>query len=39
MDKLDKLLEAQEKTAKNNNKQGKGQPGKRLPNKQHSTNK
>ncbi|KGP75801.1 HemX protein [Desulfosporosinus sp. Tol-M] len=39
MDKLDKLLDAQEKTEQNNKKQGKRQPNKKLPNKQHSTNK
>lgn len=39
MDKLSKLIEEQEKTEQNNEKQGKGEPAKRLPNKQHSTNK
>ncbi|AET68363.1 hypothetical protein Desor_2829 [Desulfosporosinus orientis DSM 765] len=39
MDNLDKILDSQEKTKRNNQHQGHGNPGKRLPNKQHSTNK
>lgn len=39
MAKLDKLHETQEKAEQNNKHQGKGNPGKKLPNKQHSSNK
>jgi len=39
MDKLDKIHDAQEKAEQNKKHQGKGNPGKKLPNKQHSTNK
>ncbi|KAA8997539.1 DUF4023 domain-containing protein [Paenibacillus spiritus] len=36
---VDKLHEQQNKERKNQEHQGKGSPGNRLPNKQHSTNK
>ena len=36
---MDKLLDTQEKAKQNKKHQGKGQPDKKLPNKQHSTNK
>ncbi|KUO71080.1 MAG: HemX protein [Desulfosporosinus sp. BRH_c37] len=39
MDKLDKLHDTQEKAEQNKKHQGKGNPGKKLPNKQHGTNK
>ena len=39
MDKLDKIHDAQEKAELNKKHQGKGSPDKKLPNKQHSTNK
>ena len=39
MDKLDELHETQEKAEKNKKHQGKGNPSKNLPNKQHGTNK
>ena len=39
MDKLDKLLDTQEKAEQNLKHQGKGNPAKKLPNKQHGTNK
>lgn len=39
MDKLDKLHETQEKAEQNKKHQGKGNPSKNLPNKQHSMNK
>ncbi|WP_407310688.1 DUF4023 family protein [Desulfosporosinus sp. SB140] len=39
MDNLDKIHEDQEKAEKNNKHQGKGNPDRKLPNKQHSTNK
>lgn len=39
MDKLDKLKDEQQKTEQNNERQGQGNPDRRLPNKQHSTNK
>lgn len=39
MDKINKILETQEKAAENKKHQGSGMPQKKLPNKQHSTNK
>jgi len=39
VDKLDKILDAQEKAEQNKKHQGKGNPANKLPNKQHSTNK
>ncbi|KLU66879.1 MULTISPECIES: DUF4023 family protein [Desulfosporosinus] len=39
MDNLDKILQAQEKAEQNKKHQGKGNPDRKLPNKQHSTNK
>lgn len=39
MDKLDKLHDTQEKAKQNKKHQGKGNPSKNLPNKQHGTNK
>lgn len=39
MDKLEKIQDAQEKAEQNKKHQGRGNPGKKLPNKQHSTNK
>ena len=39
MDDLKKLQEDQAKTQKNNQNQGEGNPDRKLPNKQHSTNK
>lgn len=39
MDKLEKLHDAQEKAKQNKKHQGKGNPDRKLPNKQHSTNK
>ncbi len=39
MDKIEKLHEIQKKIEENNEHQGKGNPGKKLPSKQHSTNK
>lgn len=39
MDKIDKLHETQKKIEENKEHQGKGNPNKKLPNKQHSTNK
>ncbi|HBW36888.1 DUF4023 domain-containing protein [Desulfosporosinus sp. BICA1-9] len=39
MDKVEKIHDTQEKAAENKKHQGKGNPGKKLPNKQHSTNK
>lgn len=39
MDEINKIHEAQEKARKNKEHQGKGSPQKKLPNKQHSTNK
>ncbi|MGG1575395.1 DUF4023 domain-containing protein [Fictibacillus sp. NRS-1165] len=38
-DFVEKLHENQEKAEKNKKHQGKGNPGSKLPNKQHSTNK
>jgi|GEM_PF-1448987 hypothetical protein len=39
MDNVEKIQDAQEKIKKNNEHQGKGNPDRKLPNKQHSTNK
>lgn len=39
MDSIEKIIQDQQKTMKNNQRQGKGNPDRRLPNKQHSTNK
>lgn len=39
MDKLEKIIEAQKKAEDNKKHQGKGNPDRKLPNKQHSTNK
>lgn len=39
MDKLDKLHDVQEKAEQNKKHQGNGNPARKLPNKQHSTNK
>ncbi|MGC7870962.1 DUF4023 family protein [Desulfosporosinus sp. FKB] len=39
MENLDKILQAQEKAEQNKKHQGKGNPDRKLPNKQHSTNK
>jgi hypothetical protein len=39
MNKIDKIQETQEKAEQNKKHQGKGGPDKKLPNKQHSTNK
>ncbi|WII37508.1 DUF4023 domain-containing protein [Paenibacillus thiaminolyticus] len=36
---VEKLKETQEKAERNQQRQGKGSPGNKLPNKQHSTNK
>ncbi|AFM40929.1 hypothetical protein Desaci_1952 [Desulfosporosinus acidiphilus SJ4] len=39
MENLDKILQAQDKQEQNKKHQGKGNPDRKLPNKQHSTNK
>lgn len=39
MDKIEKIHETQKKAEENKRHQGEGNQGKRLPNKQHSTNK
>lgn len=39
MDEIDKIHETQEKAKQNKEHQGKGNPQKKLPNKQHGTNK
>jgi len=39
MDEIEKIHDAQEKAEKNKKHQGKGNPDKKLSNKQHSTNK
>ncbi|MDP4126017.1 MAG: DUF4023 family protein [Bacillota bacterium] len=39
MDKIQKIIETQEKNEENKKHQGKGNPDRKLPNKQHSTNK
>jgi hypothetical protein len=39
MENLDKLLQEKEKIEQNKKHQGQGKPDRKLPNKQHSTNK
>jgi len=39
MDNIEKIHDSQEKAKKNIEHQGKGNPDRKLPNKQHSTNK